>query len=382
VSKSMAIRCLLAVLALALLGAGCGSDDEDQGTDTVASASTKDLIPVLSGADKPDPRGAKVSDSGVYLCSSIDTKGVVGHIAYDGFHDISVRGISCKDGYGRIVETFRSWDGTATAETVDGYACTVLYQDDTYATIRCAQGDDRAYRFTVQRESRPSKPKRPKEVVTACGAFGRYYDISARDLDCRATQSLIDGGATIDALKPGQRELVDGYTCTVLYVQANEHTVRCVDGSKAVRVSVAQRVQPHVPKKPVVKEDETFVHKPSGTTSEGLNNRLVTPCAPSGEWDAITAKGVSCETVGQTLTAAGQALVELAKDAQLSEGTFACKRVDTKPGQAPTVSCQQQIGVSFRASLIPGAQDAGASTTTTTTTTTTATTPTDTTTTP
>jgi hypothetical protein len=311
---------------------------------------------------------------------------VVGHIAYDGFHDISVRRISCKDGYGRIIETFRSWDGTATAETVDGYDCTVLYQDDTYATIRCAQGDGRAYRFTVQRESRPSKPKRAEDVVTACGAFGRYYDVSARDVDCRAAQSLIDGGAaTIDALEPGQEELVDGYTCTVLYVQARERTVRCVDDRRSVRVSVAQRVQPHVPKKPAVKEDETFVHKPSGTTSQGLNNRLVTPCAPSGDWDAITAKGVSCETVEQTLTAAGQALVALAKGVQLSEGAFTCKRVDTRPGQAPTVSCRQQVGVSFRASLIPGAQDAGASTTTAPTatdTTQTATTPTDTTTTP
>ena len=160
--------------------------------------------------------------------------------------------------------------------------------------------------------------------------------------------------------------------------------MRCVDGRRAVRVSIAERVQPHVPKKPVVKEDETIVHKPSGTTSQGLNNRLVTPCAPSGDWDAITAKGVSCESVAQTLTAAGQALVELAKGAQLSEGAFTCKRVDTKPGQAPTVSCRQQVGVSFRASLIPGAQDAGASTTTTATTDTTqtTTTPTDTTTTP
>ena len=223
--------------------------------------------------------------------------------------------------------------------------------------------------------------------MLACGAFGRYYDISARDISCRAAQSLVAEGAnTIDALKSGQKELVLGYECTVLYVQARESTVRCVDGRKAVRVSIAQQVQPHVPKKPAVKEDESFtrVHKPSGTTSQGLNNKLITPCAPSGDWDAITAKGVSCETVDQTLTAAGQPLVELAKGASLSQAPFTCKRVDTEAGQAPTVSCKQPTGVSFRASLIPGAQDAGASTTPTTTTSTApaATTPTDTTTTP
>ncbi len=382
-SKTMAMWSLLIVLALALMAAGCGSDDEDQGTDTVSAASTEDLIPVLSGADKPDPRGAKVSDSGVYLCSSINLKGEIGHVAFDGFHDISARGISCEDAHSRILDTYRSWDGTATAETVDGYACTVLYSDDVYSTVRCATSDDKAYRFTLQRESRPDKPKRTKEVVVACGAFGRYYDISARDISCRAAQSLVAEGADpIDALKSGQKELVLGYECTVLYVQARESTVRCVDGRKAVRVSIARQVQPHVPRKPVVKEDESFtrVHKPSGTTGQGLNNKLITPCAPSGDWDAITAKGVSCETVDQTLTAAGQPLVELAKGASLSQQPFTCKRVDRAAGQAPTVSCKQPTVVSFRASLIPGASSS--TTTTATAPAATAPTPTDTTTTP
>jgi hypothetical protein len=351
--------------AAALVVAGCGgSDDSDKAsteTTTTAVVAAK-TIPVLSGADKGDPAGAKVDDSGVYLCSSINAQGEIGNVAFDGFHDISVRGMSCAEGSDRIIDTYRSWDGTAPADTIDGYACKVLYVDDVFATVRCTKGDERAYRFTLQRESRPAKPKRAKEVVEACGAFDHFYDISARNLACREAQTLIADAATaITQLKQGGTATVAEYRCSVIYVQAGDQTVRCVDGRRAFRVSVTEKVAPKVPKKPP--EEEKFVkvvHKPSGTTSSGLSNRVVVPCAAYLQWDAITARGVSCALVDQTLKAGGQPLTQLAKGASFPQSPFTCTRVDTQAGQAPTVSCTQPSGVSFRASLVADAQGAAA----------------------
>lgn len=373
-TRSTSMGFVLAITALVLVVTGCGGSDEEQTTTVTQDEAVvaSETVPPLEGDDAGDPKGAKVSGSGVYLCSSIDLKGEIGNVSFDGFHDISVRGMSCTEGSDRILDTYRTWDGTATSDTIDGYACKVLYSDDAYATVRCAKGGDKAYRFALQRASRPGKPERAKEVIVACGAFSRYYDISARDLSCRAAQGIVDAGAaTITKLESGASATVDGYRCSVLYVQAGESTVRCVDGRRAVRVSIAKKPQPIVPKRPP--EDAKFVkvvHKPSGTTSQGLVNRIVEPCPPSGDWDAITAKGVTCDIVDQTLTAAGQALQKLAKDASLSQAPFTCKRVDTRPGQAPTVSCKEPSGISFRASLIPSATGAATGSATTTTTTT------------
>jgi hypothetical protein len=363
VRKSRLMLSVLAVAAVAVGGCG-GSDDSDkssaQTTTTVVVAAK--TIPALSGADKGDPAGAKVDDSGVYLCSSISVQGEIGNVAFDGFHDISVRGMSCDEGSDRIIDTYRSWDGTATAETVDGYACKVLYVDDAFATVRCTKGDDHAYRFTLQRESRPSKPKRTKEIVEACGAFGHFYDISVRDIACHDAQNLIAAAAgAITDLKQGSAITVAEYRCTVLYVQAGDQTVRCVDDQRSIRVSVTEKVAPKVPKKPP--EQEKFVkvvNKKSGTTSSGLSNRVVAPCAAYQQWDAITARGASCALVYQALQAGGQPLTQLAKGASFPQSPFTCKRVDTLAGQAPTVSCTQPSGVSFRASLIGNAQGGAA----------------------
>lgn len=357
-------RLMLSVLAVAALAAGgCGGSD-DSGTTVTESTTTAVVaaatIPVLSGVDKPDPAGAKVDDSGVYLCSSINLQGEIGNVAFDGFHDISVRGMSCDEGSDRIIDTYRSWDGTATADTIDGFACKVLYVDDTFATVRCTKGEDQAYRFTLQRESRPNKPKRAKVVIEECGAFGHFYDISAAGVTCREAQTLIGDAATaITQLKQGGTATVAAYRCTVLYVQAGDQTVRCVDGRRAFRVSVTEKVAPKVPKKPPEQEKFVKVVKKTGTTSSGLNNRIVVPCPAYQKWDAITARGVSCALVDQTLQAGGQPLTQLAKGTSFPQPPFTCTRVDTQAGQAPTVSCTQPSGVSFRASLL-AAQGAAA----------------------
>ena len=269
---------VLAVTALALVAGGCGSSDEEK-TTTVSQAETvvaSETVPALKGDDAGDPKGVKVSDAGVYVCSSINLKGEIANVAVRRLpRHLRPRHVLHRGQRPHPRHVPRPGTAARTADTVDGYACSVLYSDDAFATVRCAKGEEQAYRFTLQRDSRPAKPKRAKEVTVACGAFSRYYDISARDLSCREAQGIIDRRTPATAITLAQAgRHRDGRPATAARCSTcrpASQTVRCVDGRRACRVSVAGAGRsPVVPKKPP--EEAKFVkvvHKPCGTTSSG-----------------------------------------------------------------------------------------------------------------
>ena len=361
---------LIVLLCLALLAvAGCGSDDEKKDDDSQRAPASLNLPP-LAEQDKGDEKGAVAHSDApskgkpVVECSAINREGRTAAVPFNGFHDISIRGIDCQEAGDLIEQTYETWNGKAVAADVGGYACTLLYTDDVAATVRCAKGDD-SYRFTFQR----AKKKAYRVHVRECGTFNRYYDITSRDLTCQAAAGVIaDGASRWSGL--GQRPLeVVGYRCRVLYTEGRHRTIRCTAGKRrSVRFSVATKPSVSHPRKPPVKEDaavKVVPQKPEepASTGAGLSVNVVTPCPPNGPWQAITAKGVSCDIVDTNLARGGARLTGLARGKKLTVGSFTCSRIDTG-SQVPTVRCKAAGGVAFRASLV-GASPASGTTTTT-----------------
>ncbi len=354
---------LLVVLALGLLLAACGDDDQSETTTEISeSASATVVLPPHEVAKKD---GAQAhSESDVYECSSMDRKGDVGSAAFGGFQDISVRGVSCETGREQILVVDKTYDGKTVESSVDGYDCAVIDElADGLNTIRCVTpNDDASFRYTVV----PAAKKRV-ELVAECGAFGRFYDISARGQGCQAVAGFLDSTPTSQLTKipEGKTVTVGAQDCTTLYVEGRDRTVRCVQGKQALRFSVATKPSTAHPQKYVENPQEsselvaktTKDQKPA--TKHGLSPVVTISCTATGPFDAITAKGINCAAVTTLLTQSETKIEAMERGADpLTIGAgYSCVRIDNG-GQTATARCTSPTsGASFRASFVaPSAQ--------------------------
>lgn len=348
---------LLVVLALGLFLAACGDDNKSDTTEVSESASATVVLPAHEVAKKD---GAQAhSESDVYECSSMDVEGDVGSAAFGGFQDISVRGISCETGRERILAVNKTYDGKTVESSVDGYDCQVIDElADGLNTIRCVTpNEDASFRYTVV----PAAKKRI-EVVSECGTFGRFYDVSVRGQGCQAGATFLDSTPTSQLTKipEGKTVSVGAQDCTTLYVEGNHRTVRCVQGKQALRFSIATKPSTKHPKKYVENPQESSETVSKTTkdvkpaTKHGLSPVVTISCTAFGPFDAITAKGINCAAVTTLLTQSETKVEAMERGADpLTIGAgYSCVRIDSG-GQTATARCTSPTsGATFRASFI------------------------------
>ncbi len=348
---------LLAVLALGL--AACGGDDKSETkTEVSESASATVILPAQEIAEKDGARAHSESD--VYECSSMDLEGDAGSAAFGGFQDISVHGITCEVGREQIVAVNKTYNGESVESSVDGYDCSVIYTvADGLNTIRCVTpNEDASFRYTVV-----PAPKKKKRVplVSECGSFGRFYDVSVRNQGCKAGASFLDSTATseLTGIPEGKTVAVGAQDCTTLYVQGNDRTVRCVQGKTALRFSIATKPSKSHPKKyteNVQESSETVAKTKKETrpaTKHGLHPNVIISCSATGPFNAITARGVNCAAVTALLTQNETQLEGVQAGSPIKIGNvYTCDNISSGD-QTSTVQCSTTSGTSFRASFIP-----------------------------
>jgi len=349
---------LLIVLALGLFLAACGDDDKSETTTEVSESASATVVLPASEVAKKD--GAKAhSESDVYECSSMDADGDVGSAAFGGFQDISVRGISCETGRERILAVNKTYNGKTVESSVDGYDCSVIDElADGLNTIRCVTpNDDASFRYTVV----PTAKKRI-ELVSECGTFGRFYDVSVRGQGCQAGATFLDSTPTSQLTKipEGKTVKVGAQDCTTIYVEGNDRTVRCIQGKKALRFSIATKPSTSHPKKYVENPQESSEtvaktkKEPKPATKHGLSPVVTISCSAFGPFDAITAKGINCAAVTTLLTQSETKIeaMERGADPLVIGANYSCVRIDSG-GQTATAQCTSPTsGASFRASFI------------------------------
>jgi hypothetical protein len=352
---------VLVALALTLFAAACGGDDESSTTEVDASSSSTTVV--LPAHDVAAKDGAKAhSESDVHECSSMDLEGDVGSASFGGFQDVSVRGISCETGRQGILDVYDTYKDGEVAASVDGYDCDVIEQySDGLVTIRCATADGaKAFRFTAV----PAK-KRHVELVSECGTFGRFYDVSVRGQGCRAGATFLDNTPTseLTAIPEGKQVAVGAQECTTLYVEGQDRTVRCTEGKAALRFSIAVKPSNTHPKKYVENPKEssqTIAKKTTDSkpaTKHGLSPDVAISCTATSQFDAITASGVNCAAVTALLNQNATTLDGIERGAAPTPignpPTFSCVRID-KGDQTATVKCTATpSGATFRATVVP-----------------------------
>jgi hypothetical protein len=348
---------VLVALALGLFMAACGGDDKSETTTEVSeSASATVVLPAHEVSAKD---GAKAhSESEVYECSSLDLEGDTGSAAFGGFQDISVTGISCETATTRILDVNKTYDGKAVDATVDGYECSVIETlGDGLDTIRCFTSDGKdSFRYTVV----PAKKKRVA-VVSECGTFGRFYDVSVRGQGCQAGATFLDSTPTseLTAIPEGEQVAVGAQTCTTIYVAGNDRTVRCTQGKKSLRFSIATKPSTSHPKKYTENPQESSQtvaktkKEPKPATKHGLSPNVIISCTATGPFDAITARGINCAAVTALLTENATQLEAVEAGSPIKIGSvYTCDNISSG-SQTSTVQCSTTSGGSFRASFIP-----------------------------
>jgi hypothetical protein len=351
---------VLFALALTLFAAACGGDDEDSTTEVSASSSETVVLPAHEVAAKDGARSHSESD--VYECSSMDLEGDTGSAPFGGFQDVSVRGISCETGKTGILDAYKTYANGEVAAQVDGYDCDAIETySDGLVTIRCATADAvKAFRFTAV----PAHRKHV-ELVSECGTFGRYYDVSVRGQSCQDGATFLDNTPTSELTKIGEGDdvAVGSETCTTLYVEGRDRTVRCTQGKRALRFSIATRPSTTHPRKYVENPQEssqTVAKKATDSrpaTKHGLSPDVAISCNATGPFNAIAASGVNCAAVTTLLTQNATELEAIQRGAKPTPlgnpPTFGCVRID-KGGETETIKCTATpSGATFRASSIP-----------------------------
>jgi hypothetical protein len=347
---------LLIAIALGLFMAACGDDKSETTTEVSSSETTAVVLPASEVAKKD---GAKAhSESEIYECSSMDRDGDVGSAAFGGFQDISVMGISCETGRERILDVNKTYNGKTVAANVDGYECSVIETlGDGLNTIRCftANGKD-SFRYTVVPAKKPNV-----ELVSECGTFGRFYDVSVRGQKCQAAASFLDSTPTseLTSIPEGDKADVGAQSCTTLYVAGNDRTVRCVQGKKSLRFSIATKPSTKHPQKYVerAKESSEIVSEtkkePKPAVKHGLSPNVTISCTAVAPFNAITARGISCSAVTMLLTENASALeaMDTKLPIEIHQG-YTCNKISSG-NQTSTVRCTgTSTGSSFRASFI------------------------------
>jgi hypothetical protein len=345
---------LLAALALGL--SACGSDDKSDTTEVSESASATVVLPAHEIAAKDGARAHSESD--VYECSSMDLEGDAGSAAFGGFQDISVHGITCETGREQILAVNKTYKDDSVESSIDGYDCSVIYTvADGLNTIRCVTpNEDASFRYTVV----PAAKKRVP-LVSECGSFGRFYDVTVRGQGCKAGASFLDSTATseLTAIPEGKTVAVGAQDCTTIYVQGNDRTVRCVQGKTALRFSIATKPSKSHPKKYTENPQESSEtvaktkKEARPATKHGLHPNVMISCSPTGPFNAITARGINCAAVTALLTQNETKLEGVEAGSPVTIGNvYTCDNISSGD-QTSTVQCSTTNGASFRASFIP-----------------------------
>jgi len=360
---------LLAVLgvvaAIVVIVVVTGGDD-DSSTATTNASSEGVVLPAHQISARDGSRAH--STSKVLECSSMDLDGDAGSAAFGGFQDVTVRGISCETGRDGILAVYDTYaDGKVDAE-VDGYACSVL---DTpgpgLTTVRCVADDGaKAFRFTIV-----AKRKRQVEIVTECGSFGRFYDVSVRGQSCAAGAGFLQGtpAAQLERVPKGDPVKISGQTCDTLYVEGSHRTVRCTSAKTALRFTIAPKPSKTHPARHTSKPREAADVVPGRnngfkpSTDHGLSPSTIVSCNEVGPFDAITTQGVACSAVATLLTQNQDQLEAIQAGTPVKLGDpplFDCTLISSQ-GQTETVRCKSPAsGATFRASFVPtSAQPSG-----------------------
>ena len=358
VTRKWCTPVLIALFSGLFLGACGGDDDKDK--DKVTSSTTV-VLPVEKVSSRD---GASAhSESPILECSTTDLKGNVGTVAFGGFTDISVRGITCERGRSHILDVYETFKGGNVASDVDGFECAVIERlSGGLNTIRCATANGKgSFRFTVV-------PKKRRAVLPSeCGTFGRFYDVTALGQTCQAGAAYLDNTPTsqLTSIPEGKSLKVGEPTCTTIYIEGTHRTVRCVLGKASLRFSIATKPSTMHPRRYTEKPEEAAKSvpvkqpkpqkkAPKPPTNHGLSPNVVISCSAVGPFDAITAKGINCPAVTALLNQNTAALKALKSGASAQAGSFSCSRIDSG-GQTATVQCTAASGASFRASIIPAA---------------------------
>jgi hypothetical protein len=350
----------LVVLALGLFLAACGDDKSDSTTEVSESASATTVVLPAHNVSAKDGAQAH-SEADVYECSSMDLEGDVGSAAFGGFQDISVRGISCETAAPQILAVYKTYDDGKVDSEVDGYACSVIEELGAgIVTIRCVTSDGKdSFRFTAV-----PKAKKRVELVAECGTFGRFYDVSVRGQSCQTAATFLDDTPTsqLTEIPEGDTATVGNRSCTTLYIEGQNRTVRCTAGKASLRFSIATKPSMSHPKKYTenVQESSQVVAKKTEdskpATKHGLSPNVTISCTATGPFNAITANGINCAAVTALLTDNAtqvQAIKPGATPVKIgTPPTYACQRIDTG-NQTATIECTAKNGVYFRASFIP-----------------------------
>jgi hypothetical protein len=348
----------LVALALGLFPAACGDDKSDSTTEVNESASATVVLPAHNVSAKDGARAHSEAD--VYECSSMDLEGDVGSAAFGGFQDVSVRGIGCETATPQILAVYKTYDDGKVESEVDGYACSVIEELGAgIVTIRCVTSDGKdSFRFTAV-----PKAKKRVELVAECGTFGRFYDVSVRGQSCQTAATFLDDTPTSELTKipEGDSATVGGKTCTTLYVEGQNRTVRCTEGKAALRFSIATKPSNSHPKKYTenVQESSEVVAKtrqdPKPASKHGLSPNVTISCTATGAFDAITANGINCAAVTALLIDNSTQIQAIEPGTPVKIGTpptYTCQRIDSG-NQTDTAECTAKNGVYFRASSIP-----------------------------
>ncbi|MBA2439655.1 MAG: hypothetical protein H0V50_03150, partial [Thermoleophilaceae bacterium] len=354
------ITSALVLVALGTSLVACGDDDKKK--DKTVDKSVDETV-VLAPEEVSSRDGASAhSESPVVECSTTDLKGNVGTVAFGGFEDISVRGITCETARTRILDVYKTFDGKNVDADADGYKCAVIDRlNGGLNTIRCVTPDGKdSFRFTAVPK------KRRVELASECGTFGRFYDITVLGQSCEAAAGYLENTSIskLTSIPEGESVKVDGPTCSTLYIEGTHRTVRCAEGKETLRFSIATKPSTTHPRRYTKKPEEaaksvpvktpktpTTRKAPKPPTNHGLSPNVIISCSPVGPFDAITAKGINCAAVSTLLQQNTTALKGLKPGATAQAGGFTCSRINSG-GQTATVQCQAPSGASFRASFV------------------------------
>lgn len=187
------------------------------------------------------------------------------------FHDVSVRGQSCK-----AVATFL--DDNPTSEltaipegdeaTVGGQACTTLYVESGSRTVRCTKGKA-ALRVSIAPKPSTAHParhfekpqevadfvaktkKEPKPATThglspnvtiSCTSIGQFTAITSNGVNCAAVTVLLTRYATkLEAVQAGSTTRIGKYACQLISSGNETDTIQCTSPNGAsFRATFAQ----------------------------------------------------------------------------------------------------------------------------------------------
>jgi hypothetical protein len=326
---------LIVVLTLALGGCRGGGDDGDAPDGAVKGPAVPTRTPgLVKGPTVPAGTATATETETATATETATPEPTVSRaVRYcaplEAFFDITARVATCAEANELLTSGAARWERLGSSETdVDRYRCARIGRTSRAVTIRCTKGAA-TVRFSLDTRPAPAPPgsqDRDRDpVVGLCDKTAGWDAITATNVTCpevkRDLETYTDrltrarSGATV--------RLSSDFRCTrVDTSEAADPTVRCVDGDANYHA--------------------TYVGAPEDDPVE--------PCPETDSWDAITAKGISCDEVEGELERYGDELLDAPIDGTVElDSGYECKRLDTSEADPPTVYCAGD-GTSYFAS--------------------------------